>query len=63
MDISDKFPDVVANMSARIHELLKGEVTLKESGLCPTAIGSGEDHRSAVAAKASGFWEPWLPPL
>jgi len=44
-------------------ELLKGEVTLKASGLCPTPLGTGEDQRSAAAARALGFWEPWLPPI
>eukprot|EP00041_Stephanoeca_diplocostata_P011247 m.182865 g.182865 ORF g.182865 m.182865 type:complete len:715 (+) comp18473_c0_seq2:123-2267(+) len=62
-DIHDKYPDVVAKMSKRVLELAQGEVTLKDSGLCPTPIGSRSDPRSKAAAILSGFWEPWLPPI
>jgi len=62
-DVHAAHPDVVAKMMARLNELVKGEVTLKASGLCPTPLGSKSDQRSAVSARALGFWEPWLPPL
>eukprot|EP00037_Helgoeca_nana_P018477 m.176803 g.176803 ORF g.176803 m.176803 type:complete len:685 (-) comp24460_c0_seq1:2944-4998(-) len=62
-DIAALHPDVVSTMSARILELLKSEVTVKESNLCPTPLGSKSDERSAASAKALGFWVPWLPPI
>lgn len=62
-DIAAQNPAIVAKMSARIMELLQGEVTVKESGLCPTPTGTGNDQKSAASARAIGFWEPWLPPI
>lgn len=62
-DIYAQHPDVVATMSARILELLKGEVTLEDSDLCPTSIGSKVDPRSLASAKSLGFWVPWLAPI
>eukprot|EP00040_Diaphanoeca_grandis_P004497 m.29078 g.29078 ORF g.29078 m.29078 type:complete len:692 (+) comp16037_c0_seq1:36-2111(+) len=62
-DIYTQHPDIVATMSARILELLKGEVTMQDSDLCPTSIGSAVDRRSLASAKALGFWVPWLAPI
>ena len=59
-DVATKHPEIVASMTARVHELLRGEVTLKESGLCPTEYGSHPDPRCTAKAKATGFWQPWL---
>ena len=59
-DIAAKHAPVVATMKARILELLKTEVTVEKSGLCPTPCGSTADPRCTQIAKDTGFWQPWL---
>ena len=59
-DVATEHPDVVRKMQARILELLKGEVTLADSGLCPTSIGTKPDVKMTAKARALGFWVPWL---
>ena len=61
-DIVAEHPEIVASMKSRILELLKGEVTLASSGLCPTSLGTQPDTRMTAKARQSGFWEPWLEP-
>ena len=58
-DIASKYPKIVQQMSARIDELAKSEVTLEASGLCPTASGSHPDPLCNEKAKETGFWMPW----
>ena len=62
-DVHAAHPDIVATMMARLKVLVKGEVTLVASNLCPTPLGSKGDQRSADSAKSLGFWEPRLPPI
>jgi hypothetical protein len=62
-DISAANPDVVAKLTARLMVLLQGEVTIAESGLCPTPLGTKVDARSGELAKKLGFWTPWLPDI
>lgn len=59
-DVAEAHPDVVASMTSRLFELAKGEVTVAESGICPTSYGSRPDPRCKAIAKKTGFWEPWL---
>ena len=60
-DVAHLHPEVVAKMKRRILTLLKGEVTLAASGLCPRAdIGTRPDPRMVALAKKTGFWQPWL---
>lgn len=59
-DLATKHPDIVEKMMARVLELLKGEVTVAESGLCPTSTGSKPDPKCKEKAMETGFWEPWL---
>lgn len=66
-DVAQDHPDIVATMVERLQELAHGEVTVQDSGLCPTAMGSKKDPGCLAKAQATGFWEPWLeeplPPL
>ena len=59
-DVAQSNPAVVSSMQARLLELLSSEVTVAESGLCPTSEGTKNDPRGAALAKATGFWQPWL---
>ena len=59
-NIAAKHAPIVATMKARILELLKTEVTVEKSGLCPTPCGSTADPRCTQIAKDTGFWQPWL---
>ena len=59
-DVAAHHPEIVARLHARLVELLKGEVTLADSGLCPTPLGSKPDARMTALAIATGFWQPWL---
>ena len=61
-DVADANPDVVAAMKKRVLALLASEVTLADSGLCPTSYGSKADPRGTAVAVATGFWQPWLNP-
>ena len=47
-------------MKIRVLELLKSEVTLAASGICPTSYGTSPDPRGTAIAVATGFWQPWL---
>ena len=62
-DVAAAHPDIVATMVARLNVLAKGEVTLKDSNLCPTPLGSKGDQRSADLARKIGWWTPWLKPI
>ena len=59
-NIASAHEDVVNRMKSRILELLKGEVTLQASGLCPTKLGTKPDPAMTRAARKVGFWVPWL---
>jgi len=59
-DVAAAHPKVVASMKARLFELQASEVTLAESGLCPTSVGTKPDPRGTAEAMATGFWQPWL---
>lgn len=59
-DVSKQHPKIVQSLLARLQELVQGEVTVAESGLCPTRYGSKNDPRCKAKAVATGFWEPWL---
>jgi len=59
-DVAEAHAEVVARMTSRLLELAGSEVTVAESGLCPTSYGSRPDPRCKAKAKATGFWEPWL---
>eukprot|EP00966_Prymnesium_polylepis_P061007 1414789-Prymnesium_polylepis.1 len=59
-DVAAAHPSVIASMKSRLLELLASEVTLADSGLCPTSLGSKSDPRGTAVAVATGFWQPWL---
>eukprot|EP00756_Hemistasia_phaeocysticola_P017991 Hpha_TRINITY_DN15567_c0_g2::TRINITY_DN15567_c0_g2_i2::g.106567::m.106567/K01135/ARSB; arylsulfatase B len=59
-DVSAANPELVANMTARLRELAAKEVTVRESGLCPTEYFDKKDPRCFAKAKEVGFWMPWL---
>ncbi len=60
-DVASDNQDVVESMKQRVLELLKGEVTLKDAGLCPRSeVGTKPDPRMTQLARKIGFWEPWL---
>jgi hypothetical protein len=59
-DVAQDHPDIVQTMVARLQELAQGEVTVQDSGLCPTSLGSKKDPGCLAKAQETGFWEPWL---
>lgn len=59
-DVAAENHHVVSKMKDRVLELLKGEVTLADSGLCPTDTGTNPDPKMTQLARQTGFWEPWL---
>ena len=59
-DVATQHPKIVKRLHARLVELLAGEVTLADSGLCPTPLGTKPDARMTALAIATGFWQPWL---
>ena len=59
-DLAAETPLVVQQLTARLMELGKSEVTVAASGLCPTQYGSHNDPRCGAKARETGFWEPWL---
>ena len=61
-DVAVQHPRVVATMKSRILDLLKGEVTLADSNICPRETGTKCDPKMTAKARQTGFWEPWLAP-
>ena len=59
-DVAAAHPEIVAELRARIFSLLDSEVTVADSGLCPTSYGATPDPRGTAKAIETGFWEPWL---
>ena len=61
-DIADANPALVKQLLDIIETYAKSEVSIAQSGLCPTEYGTGNDPRCAeAAAKVSPpFWVPWL---
>ena len=59
-NIASLHGDVVHSMQSRVLELLKSEITLESSGLCPTSMGTKHDPRMTEKARGLGFWVPWL---
>ena len=59
-DVAASHPEIVAELRARIFSLLDSEVTVADSGLCPTSYGATPDPRGTAKAIETGFWEPWL---
>jgi len=60
-DVAAANPAVVAEMAAFLAKFQKTEVSLPNSGLCPTNYSTGSDPRCAEAAAKIDppFWVPW----
>lgn len=62
-DVAAANPTIVKDLLDIIAQYAKTEVSIQESGLCPTQYGTNNDPRCAAAAAKINppFWVPWLP--
>jgi len=59
-DIAGENPAIVSAMVARMRELQKSEVSMKDSDLCPSPPpGMASWPSSYDSTYQSGFWQPW----